>query len=291
MRPAYQIWRNRRGRLSWPRITALALLLVPIAPALEAWLTDTLQPRLFNDLVHRAGYWALIFLLASLAITPLRQIGGLARLIDVRRMIGVGAFLYATAHILLYVAQEHFDLIKVASEIARRLYLSIGFVAWLGLLALAATSTDAMLRRLGPLRWRGLHRASYGIGVLALVHFFQQTKADFTLPAAIAAMFVWLMAYRLAAARTANGTLSTLALLAMTLAVALLTFLVEAVGVGLWYGVPPQAVLSTAFDFDLAVRPGWYVLIAGLGVVLIDVMRSRPRRGGAGPPLEAGKGA
>lgn len=287
MRPAYQIWRDRRGRLSWLRLAALALLLTPVALVLEGWLTDTLEPRLLNDLVHRAGYWALLFLLVSLAITPLRQIGGLARLIDVRRMIGVGAFLYATAHILLYVAQEHFDLLKVASEIFKRLYLTIGFVAWLGLLALAATSTDAMLRRLGPLRWRRLHQASYGIGVLALIHFFQQTKADFTLPAAIAALFVWLMAYRLVAARMGSGALSTLALFVTTLVVTLLTFLVEAMGVGLWYDVPPQAVLGTAFDFDLAVRPGWYVLIAGLGVVLIDLMRSRPRRSGTGRPVEA----
>ena len=194
-------------------------------------------------------------------------------------MIGVGAFVYATAHILLYVVEERFDLVKVASEIVKRLYLTIGLIAWLGLLALAVTSTDAMVKRLGALKWRRLHQAIYVIGMLALIHFFQQTKADFTLPATITGLFGWLICYRVVAARVRGGELSTLALFVLTLAVALLTFLVEAVGIGLWYRASPLRVLQTAFDFDLADPPG--LVRAG--------RRSRGRAGRSGAVAHAGR--
>jgi sulfoxide reductase heme-binding subunit YedZ len=286
----YQLWLDRRGRISALRIVALVLLLVPAALALDAWYAHKLAPRLLNDLVHRAGYWALIFMLVALAITPLRRSGRFSGLIDVRRMIGVGAFVYASLHILLYIADERFDLVKVALEIVKRLYLTVGLVAWLGLLALAVTSNDAMVKRLGSQRWRRLHQVTYVVAFLSLFHFFQQTKADFTLPATISGLFGWLMVYR-AVAAWKGADLSTLTLSVMTVAVAIATFLGEAVGIALWYKVSPMTVLSTVFDFDLAIRPGWYVLGAGLAVCVLDLVRSRmqgaqggrPRRSRAAP--------
>ena len=112
-------------------------------------------------------------------------------------MMGVGAFVYAACHISLYVADQMFDLWKVASEIALRLYLTIGFTALLGLAALAATSTDGMVRRLGGRRWQRLHNIIYGIGLLALIHYFQQTKADVSVPTFVAGLFGWMIGYRL----------------------------------------------------------------------------------------------
>src|SRR5260370_499285 len=97
-------------------------------------------------------------------------------------MVEVGAFVYGVTHISLYTADQMFDLVKVASEIVQRVYLTIGFTALIGLTTLAATSTDAMVRRLGALRWQRLHYAVYGIGALALIHYFQQTKADVSVP-------------------------------------------------------------------------------------------------------------
>jgi sulfoxide reductase heme-binding subunit YedZ len=279
----YQLWRDRRGRISALRIAALVLLLVPAALALDAYLMHKLAPRVLNDLVHRAGYWALIFMLVALAITPLRNTGRFSGLIDVRRLIGVGgAFVYATLHILLYIADERFDLVKVALEIVKRLYLTIGFVAWLGLLALAITSNDTMVKRLGALRWRRLHQITYIVAFLSLIHFFQQTKADFTLPATISGLFGWLMVYRVVAAWK-GPKLSTLTLFVMTLGVAVATFLGEAAGIALWYKVSPMTVLSTVFDFDLAIRPGWYVLGAGLAVCAMDAVRSRMQGSRAEP--------
>src|SRR3974377_364634 len=152
-----QIWRDRRGHVSILRIATLALLLMPLAKAL--WDADTIihGARPINDLIHRAGFWMLMFLLTALAITPMRRITPFGALLDVRRMIGVGAFLYGVAHISLYTADQMFDLVKVASEIAQRVYLTIGFTALIGLLALAGTSTDAMVRNLGAMRWQHLH--------------------------------------------------------------------------------------------------------------------------------------
>jgi sulfoxide reductase heme-binding subunit YedZ len=270
---AWQIWRDRRGRVAPLRVIALAFLLVPAVFLIQAYSSNGAPVRLWNDLVHRTGYWALIFMLVALAITPIRRSGRFGGLLDARRLIGVGAFVYATLHIGLYITDEKFDLVKVALEIVKRLYLTIGFVAWLGLLALAITSNDTMVKKLGAQRWQRLHQITYVVAFLALIHFFQQTKADFTLPATICGLFGWLMVYRLVAWRVREP--STLVLLAMTVVVALLTFLGEAFGIALWYKVSPMTVLSTIFDFSLAIRPGWYVLGAGLAVCLLDLVRSR----------------
>ena len=273
------LWRDRRGRVSVLRIVTLAALVFPLGLALATAWSVGLGARPLNDLIHRAGYWALMFLLLSLAITPLRRVGRFGALIDVRRMIGVGAFCYAAAHLGLFVADQKFDLLKVAGEIASRVYLTIGFTVFCGLLALAVTSTDGMVRRLGGMRWRRLHQIIYVLALFALVHFFQQTKADVTVPTLFAGLFAWLMVYRLVAAvrRRERAELPAWLLLALTVAVSGLTFLGEAVGIGIAYHVSPLMILASAFDFDLAIRPGWTVLAAGLVVVALDLVRSRWR--------------
>jgi sulfoxide reductase heme-binding subunit YedZ len=89
----FKLWRDARGRLSALRIAALVLLLLPIALAFTApWTSEEFNARPLNDLTHRAGYWTLMFVIISLAITPLRRIARYGALVDVRRMIGVGAF-------------------------------------------------------------------------------------------------------------------------------------------------------------------------------------------------------
>src|SRR6266853_5510379 len=141
-----QLWRDNRGRLSALRIATLAFLLWPIALAIVAWQTEIrFEARPLNDLIHRAGFWMLMFLLLALAVTPLRRIARFGQLVDVRRMIGVGAFCYGAAHVTLYIVDQMFDLANVASEIVLRVYLTIGFTALLGLGALAAASNDAMV--------------------------------------------------------------------------------------------------------------------------------------------------
>jgi sulfoxide reductase heme-binding subunit YedZ len=269
------VWRDRRGRLSWLRIAALALLLAPVAKALVDWQTIVHGARPINELIHRAGFWALVFLGVTLAITPLRRIARFGSLIDVRRMLGVGCFCYIAMHLALYVADQSFDLGKVAHEISHRVYLIIGAIAWIGLAALAATSTDGMVRRLGPLRWRRLHQAVYAIALLGLIHYFQQTKADVTVPVFAAGLFLWLIGYRLLAWWQDTTELSSLSLLGLTVVVSTLTFAGEAIGIAIAYNVSPMRVLGVAFDLNAGVRPGWEVLGAGLAVVLLDVVRAR----------------
>ncbi len=264
---------DRRGRVSALRIAVLAFLAVPVALAAHAFLTAGLGARPINDLIHRTGYWALVFLLVTLAVTPLARIGRFNGLIDVRRMLGVGAFAYAATHILLFIADQMFDLLKVATEIVLRLYLTIGFIALLGLAALAVTSTDAMVRRLGR-RWQRLHQLVYGIALLALIHFFQQTKADIWVPTFAAGLFVWLMGYRLLM-RWRKGAPSALSLLLLAVIASALVFAGEAIGIGLYYNVSPLLVLQSTFEFDLdMIRPGWLVLGAGLCVVILQLVQS-----------------
>jgi sulfoxide reductase heme-binding subunit YedZ len=272
---AWQLWRDKRGRLSWLRLAALVLLLMPLGKALFDAGTILHGARPLNELIHRAGFWALVFLGVTLAVTPLRRIARYGNLIDVRRMLGVGCFCYIAAHLTLYVADQSFDLGKVAHEISHRVYLIIGGIAWLGLAVLAATSTDAMTRRLGGLRWRRLHQIVYAIALLALIHYFQQTKADVTVPIFAAGLFLWLIAYRVLAWWQDTTELTTLSLLGLTVIVSAAVFAGEAVGVGLAFHVSPLRVLSVAFDFDAGIRPGWQVLAAGLAAVALDAVRAR----------------
>ena len=182
-----------------------------------------------------------MFLIITLAITPLRRITRYGQLLDVRRMLGVGAFCYAVLHISLYVLDQQFDLVKVASEIVKRIYLIIGFVALSGLTVLAITSTDGMVRRLGGMRWARLHQIVYVIAFLALIHYFQQTKADVSVPTLVAGLFGWLMCYRFAVRRI-RGELSSAGLALLSLVVAALTLIVQALGVALVFHVSPLTV-------------------------------------------------
>ena len=286
----WQVWRDAGGRLSPLRIIMLAGLCVPVLIAVYDFNTAGFGARPLNNVIHRAGFWALIFLMIALAVTPLRRIARFNQLVDVRRMIGVGAFVYIAAHLSLFVADQMFDLWKVASEIALRLYLTIGFVALIGLAALAATSTDGMVRRLGGKRWQRLHSAIYGIGLLALIHFFQQTKADVWVPTFVAGLFGWMIGYRLLVKlRKTREEPPTWMLLVLSVAISALTFIAEAVGIGIAFNVSPLRVLQTTFNFDLAaIRPGWLVLGAGLVVVVLDFVRARfgkrrPARAAAPP--------
>jgi sulfoxide reductase heme-binding subunit YedZ len=275
----WQVWRDRRGRVSALRLVTLAVLLIPVGKALFDASLIAHSARPINEMIHRAGFWALVFLGVALAVTPFRRVLRYGQLIDVRRMIGVGAFAYIAAHLTLFFADQSYSIVKFFTEIFSRVYLVIGMVAWLGLAALAATSTDAMVRRLGGMKWRRLHQIVYVISLLALIHYFQQTKADVTVPIFAASLFGWLLLYRLVVWWRDVPELSTLGLLALTIAVSVLSFVGEAVGIAIAFHVSPLVLLETVFDFDVGIRPGWEVLAAGLCVVVVDLIRSRAGKG------------
>src|SRR5262245_36190763 len=284
---SWQLWRDRRGRLSVLRIAILALLLMPLPKAVFEADEIAHGARPLNELIHRAGFWALVFLCVTLAVTPFRRILRYSNLIDVRRMLGVGTFCYIAVHPLLFFADQSYSFAKLFEETTQRVYLIIGAIAWLGLAMLAATSTDGMVRRLGGLRWRRLHQAIYAIALLALIHYFQQTKADVTVPTFAASLFLWLIGYRVLAWWQGSSELSTLSLFLLAIVVSVATFLGEAIGIAIAFHVSPMRVLATIFDFDAGIRPGWQVLAAGLAVTAVDAVISRWRGRTARAPAVA----
>lgn len=154
-----------------------ALCLLPLV-----WLTwdvwqGTLGPDPVAQLEHRTGDWALRLLLASLAITPLRRLGGWHKLVRYRRMLGLFAFFYACLHLTTYLVVDLGGFwTQIFAEIVKRPYITVGFAAWLLLIPLAITSTNAMMRRLGR-HWQRLHRLVYLIALLAVLHFLWLVKS------------------------------------------------------------------------------------------------------------------
>jgi sulfoxide reductase heme-binding subunit YedZ len=233
------------------------------------WWTDDLGPRAVVEATHVTGDWTVVFLLLSLALTPARTVFDWMPLVQVRRRIGVAAALYAGLHLLIYVADQKWNLVVVALEIIKRFYLTIGFVALLTLAALAITSTDGWQRRLKR-NWKRLHWAIYPAAMLAILHFFIQSKANIGEAAVAAGLFVWLMTWRMMPPRLRSSYLG-LTMLALGATAATLVFEVG------WYGlvnhIDPLRILDAAIDPDLAPRPSLKVLLAGFAVVVLVAAR------------------
>jgi DMSO/TMAO reductase YedYZ heme-binding membrane subunit len=200
-----------------------------------------------NEAIHQLGLWTIRLIFLALAVTPLRHILQWSRLLVVRRMIGVAAFAYAIGHLGLYAADQAFDLAKIATEIALRIYLTIGFAAVLGLAALAATSTDGMIRRLGARNWQRLHRIVYAIALLAVVHYCMQSKLDLLEPMVMAGLYGWLMFYRVLGRPVgARSRLSLVGVAVLGIAVALLFFRDAGVWSRRWWSLAAYFAAVTA---------------------------------------------
>jgi sulfoxide reductase heme-binding subunit YedZ len=164
------------------------------------------------ELITRStGTWTLVFLVATLAVTPLRRLTGAHWLVRLRRMIGLFAFFYGVLHFGTYLwFDQWFDLAAIAKDILKRPFVTVGFAALLLMVPLAVTSTDAMVRRLGR-RWSSLHRLVYAVAVLAILHYWwhKAGKNDFSevgwYAAAVALLLGWRVLERLRARRAARG--------------------------------------------------------------------------------------
>jgi sulfoxide reductase heme-binding subunit YedZ len=271
------LWHDKRGRFSPLRAVTLAALMMPVLALLYFTATHDLGPRPRTEAIHEVGLWAIRFLVLDLFITPMRRIGRYAALVDVRRMIGVAVFCYMVLHFALYIADQMFDMAKVVSEIVLRYYLTIGFVTWLGLAALAITSNDTMVRKLGGLRWRKLHQLVYPIVILGTIHFFMQAKLEVFEPTVIGGLFAWLLIYRLMHWRFPRGGEFPLWIIAASwFGVGAAVFFLEALAFHIAFGVPILRILAVDFDFQAGIRPGWYIWGVGALVTLIGVWRMRP---------------
>ncbi len=252
------------------RAVVLALLTLPGLWLAFRYQQGMLGPRALNAAMHSTGYWAVIILVASLMVSPARALLGMPNLLVVRRMVGNAALAYAVIHLVLYCADQNWRLLTVAREIVLRFYLTIGFAALAGLAVLGWTSTDAAVRRMGA-RWKRLHRLTYAIGVLALVHFVLQTKADVSLPLLFFGVFAWLMMWRLL---PAGQDRTKLPVIGLTLAAAALTAVAE----WSWYRfgthVDPAKVLLSEADVSFGLHPIGQVLALGMLLLLaVEVRR------------------
>ena len=150
--------------------------------------------------LNQLGLVALIFLIASLAATPLKTTLGWTWPIRIRRMFGLYAFFYASLHFLTYLGLDQvLDLRAVFADVTKRKFIAVGFTAFVLLVPLAVTSTDAMVRRLGFVRWKRLHRLVYVAAALGVVHFIWRVKKDLSQPLTYGAVLALLLAIRVVA--------------------------------------------------------------------------------------------
>jgi sulfoxide reductase heme-binding subunit YedZ len=155
------------------------LCLVPVFSLVWNAFYGDLGANPVEAITHQTGDWALRFLLITLAISPLRQWFRLAVLMRFRRMLGLTVFFYACCHFMIWLVADHsFDFADMFEDIIDRPYITLGFSALLLLIPLAVTSNQAMVRRLGK-GWKKLHKLTYLIAILVILHFIWQVKADY----------------------------------------------------------------------------------------------------------------
>jgi sulfoxide reductase heme-binding subunit YedZ len=271
---------GRMGTLArsdrWPPVWAitLAAALLPGFWIAGLALAGALGARALKQAINLTGDWSIYLLLVTLAVTPARHILAAPRLLLARRTLGLTACGYAALHLVLYAFDLDFDLGRVASEIVLRLYLTIGAVALVGLAALAATSWDGAVRRLGGVRWNRLHRLVHACALLSVVHFLLRSPTDTFEPMLLAGLLAWLAGFRLLRRR---GEVGPDRLVALAIATAVLTACAETSWHAAATGIDPWRILAAHLDVGYGLRPAWWVLIAGLAAALAALAR-RPQR-------------
>jgi sulfoxide reductase heme-binding subunit YedZ len=183
--------------LVWLKPLVFILCSIPAGQlAYQAWSGD-LGANPIETITRFTGSWALIILIASLAVTPLRRITGWNELIKFRRMLGLFAFFYASLHFATYLGLDlFFDFRAIGKDIIKRPYITVGFIAFVVMVPLAITSTAGMIRRLGK-RWQQLHRLVYLAAIAGVIHFYWLVKADISRPAQYGTVLAVFLGYRL----------------------------------------------------------------------------------------------
>jgi sulfoxide reductase heme-binding subunit YedZ len=268
---------DRQGRFSTLKASVLLAVILP-----GLWIGwrlafDQMGAKPITAALHETGLWSVRLLLVTLLITPLRAITGQNRLIQIRRMLGVSALAYAIVHFGLYIFDLKIDLVKVASEIVLRFYLTLGFVALLAMAALGATSFDSSIRKLGADRWNRLHSLIYPLALLTLWHGALQSKIDASEHLLMTGLFLALMGARFLRRQKA---LTPLWLFALALGTALATSLVEYAWYALATGLPAGRILAANLEVDLAPRPAH---IAGLIALALPILALATRWFSLGP--------
>lgn len=185
--------------LRWIQAAMFALALLPLARLVLGYPLDWLGVNPIELITRSTGTWTLVFVLTTLAITPLRHLSGWHWLIRLRRMLGLFAFFYATLHLITYLwLDQFFDVAEIAKDIVKRPFITIGFTAFMLMTPLAITSSNAMVRRLGGRQWQQLHRLAYAVAACGVVHYWWLVKRDITQPAIYALVLAILLGARIA---------------------------------------------------------------------------------------------
>lgn len=265
-------WQDGNARLS--PVRAAALLLAALPALWIGWqaLNGLLGPRPVTAAIHQSGDWAMRLLVATLFITPLRRLLHWPKLIGARQIFGLASAGYAFAHLALYAMDQKFDLLHVAGEIARRIYLGIGSMALIGLMILTATSGRSAVRRLGGAEWTRLHRLVHPVAALALLHFFIQSRLDVTEPLLLSGLLLWLWGYRW---MQKHASVETGALAGLAVTATLGTLFIQLGWYGLATRVRVSAILEGMFDFSYEINIVWIVFGITLLLALARVFTAR----------------
>ena len=173
------------------------LSLIPLIVIVYKTFTNNLGPEPIKEITHHTGEWALLFIVFTLAMSPLKKITNLNIWISFRRMFGLFAFFYASLHLMTYVGLDYrFDLENISKDILTKKFIFIGFAAWLLLVPLAITSSKKMMSILKH-NWKKLHRLIYVIAIFAVVHFIWLVKRDLTEPLIYLFVILVLLAFRI----------------------------------------------------------------------------------------------
>jgi methionine sulfoxide reductase heme-binding subunit len=197
------------------KLLVFAAALVPFAHLLWRGFNGNLTADPLVEITNETGIWTLRFVVMTLAITPIRRIAGWHALIRYRRMLGLFAFFYGTLHFLIYLVADRFAsldfpdgfvawstavnlMASIWDDVAKRPFITVGFIAFTSMIPLALTSTTAWIRRLGGRNWQRLHRLIYLTGIAGVTHYWWRVKADTLHPVTYAAIVTLLLGYRLA---------------------------------------------------------------------------------------------
>lgn len=180
----------------WSKAGVFLICLLPLALLVWRGLHHGLTANPIEFITHATGDWTLRFIIFTLCITPSRKLLALPDLIRFRRMLGLFAFFYGCLHFTTYIwLDKFFDLKEVWKDIAKRPYITAGFLAFVLLIPLAITSTAGWIRRLGGRRWQMLHRAIYISAAAGVIHYYWLVKSAVLLPlvygAIVAVLLLW----------------------------------------------------------------------------------------------------
>jgi len=180
----------------WTKVAVFLLCLLPLAALIQRTFRGNLGANPVEFYQHATGDWTLRFLIFTLAITPTRKLFNVPELIRFRRMLGLFAFFYVCLHFLTYIGPDQsFSLHGMWQDVAKRRYVTVGFLGFLFLIPLAFTSTAGWIRRLGGKRWQALHRAIYVSAICGVIHYYWLVKSDVRKPlfygALVAVLLIW----------------------------------------------------------------------------------------------------